>query len=298
VAMRDREPTLVQPRYPVWLRDEFESYLGVLRFSCDPMTSGLEEAMRYSLLSGGKRVRPVLALATARVLGVDHRRVLPLAAGIELIHTLSLIHDDLPAMDDDDVRRGRPTNHRVFGEGIAILAGDALFAEAFRLLACDLAAPPERVVAVIGVLARALGTNGMAGGQYIDLAGTATEPERLVHLQRLKTGALIDATVCCVALVADAPDPAVAAALARYAAELGLLFQLTDDILDATTGTSGRPPGSDARNRRRTAVGAGHAGFAARLADKRLASIRDVLLGAPLDPAELLGIATFVRGRA
>src|SRR5579872_3078 len=121
-------------RYPDHLREEIELYLEDIRFSDEAVTLGLDEAMRYSLLAGGKRIRPVLALATASAIGLERSRVLPLAAAIELIHTYSLIHDDLPAMDDDDLRRGRLTCHKMFGEDVAILAGDGLYAEAFRLL--------------------------------------------------------------------------------------------------------------------------------------------------------------------
>jgi len=132
--------------YPDDLRDEVERYLAELRFSTDPETAGLEEAMRYSLLAGGKRIRPVLALATARAVGLDRESVLPLAAAIELIHTSSLIHADLPAMDDDDLRRGPPTCHRRFGEDVAILAGDGLYAEAFALVLSRQQGEPQRVL--------------------------------------------------------------------------------------------------------------------------------------------------------
>ena len=158
--------------YPDALRDQVERYLAALRFpSAAPQTAGLEEAMRYSLLAGGKRIRPVLALATARAIGREPTGVLPLAAAIELIHTYSLIHDDLPAMDDDDLRRGRPTCHVKFGEDVAILAGDALYAEAFRHLLTEQAGDPARVLAAARELAAATGVDGMVGGQYLDVAG-------------------------------------------------------------------------------------------------------------------------------
>src|ERR671936_1429626 len=156
-----RALALTVSAYPDALRDEVERYLAAMRFpSAAPQTAGLEEAMRYSLLAGGKRIRPVLALATARGLGADPASYLPAAAAIELIHTYSLIHDDLPAMDDDDLRRGRPTAHVRFGEAVAILSGDALLTEAFRL-ALGYPSP-----AVGRVLADA--TLGMIGGQYVD----------------------------------------------------------------------------------------------------------------------------------
>src|SRR5919107_5790157 len=141
--------------YPDELRLEVERYLEGLRFTDDPLTGGLEEAMRYSLLAGGKRIRPVLTLATARAIGREAQHVLPLAAAIELIHTYSLIHDDLPAMDDDDLRRGRPTNHRVHGEGVAILAGDGLYAEAFRHVLTRQEGEPAGLLAAVAELATA-----------------------------------------------------------------------------------------------------------------------------------------------
>src|SRR6202044_2742205 len=152
---------------PEHLREEIELYLEAMRFSEEALSAGLEQAMRYSLLAGGKRIRPVLALATASAIGRDPEWVLPLAVAIELIHTYSLIHDDLPAMDDDDLRRGRPTCHVAFGEDVAILAGDGLYAEAFVLLLSRQEASAERLLAAAAELARATGAQGMVAGQYI-----------------------------------------------------------------------------------------------------------------------------------
>ncbi|MEA2458692.1 MAG: geranylgeranyl diphosphate synthase, type, partial [Thermoleophilaceae bacterium] len=160
--------------YPVELQKRIERYLDTLRFAREPATEGLEEAMRYSLLAGGKRIRPVLALATAEAVGEDQEAVLPLAAAIELIHTYSLIHDDLPAMDDDDLRRGLPTSHVRFGEDVAILAGDGLFAEAVRLFSRQ-PGEPAAVLAALGELASAVGVEGMVGGQYVDVVGSVTD---------------------------------------------------------------------------------------------------------------------------
>jgi len=238
-------------RYPDDLRDAVERYLVELRFSADPETAGLEEAMRYSLLAGGKRIRPVLTLATARAVGMDAETVLPLAAAIELIHTYSLIHDDLPAMDDDDLRRGRPTCHRRFGEDVAILAGDGLYAEAFVLLLGRQQGEPQHVLEAIRELAVATGVQGMVGGQYIDISGASD----LRRLHELKTGRLIGASVGCVLLLADRPQTATLA-YRSFAAELGVLFQIVDDILDVT-GTDdalGKPRGSDERHGKRTYV--------------------------------------------
>ena len=242
--------------YPEELRLEVERYLESLSFSSEAATAGLQDAMRHSLLAGGKRIRPVLALATASAVDMAPGAVLPLASAIELIHTYSLIHDDLPAMDDDDLRRGRPTCHVVYGEDVAILAGDGLYAEAFHLLLSAQAGPPERVLAAAAELAAATGVSGMVGGQYIDVAG-AIDPDAagLRRLHELKTGRLIEASVRCVLLLAEAGRPATIA-YRSFAAELGLLFQIVDDILDVT-GTDadlGKPRGSDERHGKATYV--------------------------------------------
>jgi geranylgeranyl diphosphate synthase type II len=242
--------------YPDGLRAAVEAYLQDLRFSEDPVTTGLDEAMRYSLLAGGKRIRPVLALATARALGRDEGDVLPLAAALELIHTYSLIHDDLPAMDDDDLRRGRPTNHVAFGEDVAILAGDGLYAEAFRLVLTRQAGEPAHLLVAVAELAAATGVNGMVGGQFIDVEDAAPGgPEGLRRLHELKTGRLIGASVECVCLLEGMADPRLTA-FRSFARELGVLFQIVDDILDVT-GTDadlGKPRGSDERHGKRTYV--------------------------------------------
>ena len=182
--------------YPDHLREQVEQYLEQLRFSDEPGTAGLQEAMRYSLLAGGKRVRPVLALATAAAVDMDPAAVLPFAAALELIHTYSLIHDDLPAMDDDDLRRGRPTCHVAFGEDVAILAGDGLYAEAFKHLLSDQRGEPANVLRAAAELACATGVTGMVGGQYLDVAASAPAgAEGLRHLHELKTGRLIRVSV-------------------------------------------------------------------------------------------------------
>jgi geranylgeranyl diphosphate synthase type II len=212
--------------------------------------------MRYSLLAGGKRIRPVLALATAEAVGIDPSAVMPLAAAIELIHTYSLIHDDLPAMDDDDMRRGRPTCHRKFGEDVAILAGDGLFAEAMRLVLSKQEGEPERVLAALCEVADAAGVGGMVGGQYMDVADSAAPgAEGIRHLHELKTGRLIGASVGAVLELSGMSQPATIT-YRRFAAELGVLFQIVDDILDVTGDEKalGKPQGSDERHGKRTYV--------------------------------------------
>jgi geranylgeranyl diphosphate synthase type II len=243
--------------YPEDLREQVEEYISGLRFSEEALTSGLEEAMRYSLLAGGKRIRPVLALATARAIGLKEGEVLPLAGAIELIHTYSLIHDDLPAMDDDRLRRGQPTCHVKFGEDVAILAGDGLYAEAFRHLLTHQRSAPERVLLAAAELATATGVNGMVGGQYADVSSeTPPGADSLRRVHELKTGRLIDASVICVLLLGGLQDGPATIGFRRFAAELGVLFQIVDDILDVT-GTDaalGKPRGSDERHGKQTYV--------------------------------------------
>ncbi len=210
----------------------------------------IHRAMRYSLFAGGKRIRPLLVLAAGEAVGGKREELLVLACAVEMIHTYSLIHDDLPAMDNDDLRRGKPTSHRVFGEAMAILAGDALLTRAFHLLA---ESPPEgegrrRRQEAIAILGRACGTSGLIGGQVLDLEseGRALDPSTLERLHRAKTGALLTACVLGAAALAGA-DEADSRCLAAYGAALGLAFQVVDDILDATEGAErlGKTAGKD-----------------------------------------------------
>jgi geranylgeranyl diphosphate synthase, type II len=214
-------------------------------------TARLQAAMRYSVLGGGKRLRALLVYITGTAFGAREPDLDAPAAAVELIHAYSLIHDDLPAMDDDDLRRGRPACHRAFDEGTAILAGDALQALAFAVLAArsnELDDPTR--VQMFTVLAEAIGVGGMAGGQAIDLeaAGRPADAHRLEQMHRLKTGALIRASVELGALAAPRIDPPVRAALRRYGEEIGLAFQIQDDILDVTGDTAllGKRSGADA----------------------------------------------------
>jgi geranylgeranyl diphosphate synthase type II len=295
------QPPMSADGYPEQLRTQVEGYLEQLRFPAPsaPQTAGLEDAMRYSLLAGGKRIRPVLALATARAVERDPAHVLPLAAAIELIHTYSLIHDDLPAMDDDDLRRGRPTCHVKFGEDVAILAGDALYAEAFKHLLTRQQGEPQLVMAAAAELAGATGVDGMVGGQYLDVAGVASTPEELRTLHALKTGRLIGASVTCVLLLEGLAEAATMP-YRRFAAELGVLFQIVDDILDVT-GTDddlGKPQGSDERHGKHTYVTEFGLDGARRLAAECHAAARSTLAEADSPhPAELEQITDFILTR-
>jgi geranylgeranyl diphosphate synthase type II len=242
--------------YPEELRNQFDEYLGQVTLPSTGPIKGLADAMTYSLLGGGKRIRPVLVLATQLALGGDLARVLPLAAAIEMIHTYSLIHDDLPAMDDDDLRRGQPTLHRKTNEAVAILAGDALFAEAFSLLLTQTPGDSSTLAPATAALAASTGLDGMVGGQYIDVEGLAPDGvSGLELLHGLKTGKLICASCECV-LILEGASGQQADAISAYAKELGLLFQIVDDILDVTgtDGDLGKPAGSDERQGKRTFV--------------------------------------------
>jgi geranylgeranyl diphosphate synthase, type II len=286
------------PAYPDHLRREVEAYLGALRFAgAEPAVAGLEEAMRYSLLAGGKRIRPVLALATAKAIRCP-QSVLPFAAALELIHTYSLIHDDLPAMDDDDLRRGRPTCHRVYGEDVAILAGDGLYAEAFRHVLANQEGDARAILAAVCELAAATGVEGMVGGQYIDIKGLADDgTTTLRRLHELKTGRLIAASVECVLLLSGDTDGPRLPAFREFAAELGVLFQIVDDILDVT-GTDeglGKPRGSDERHGKLTYVSSYGLDGARAMAAESHAKARDALRRAVPDGAtELEHITDFI----
>lgn len=217
-------------------------------------TAGLAEAMRYSLLAGGKRIRPMLVLEFCRICGGDIDAAMDVACGIEMLHTYSLIHDDLPCMDDDELRRGRPTNHVVYGEGIATLAGDALQAEAFGTV-LHAALPADRRARCAEYLADAVGIDGMCGGQYLDLMGEGrilTEQE-LMDINTRKTGALLTAA-CRMGVAAAGGTERELEAASLYGAAIGAAFQICDDVLDVVSTVSelGKPIGSDREENKNT----------------------------------------------
>jgi geranylgeranyl diphosphate synthase type II len=217
----------------------------------------LTDSMRYSVLSGGKRVRPYLAYAFARALGADTERVWPMACAMEMTHCASLIHDDLPVMDDDDLRRGRPTNHKVFGEATALLAGDALFIYVYQVIADAKELDDKSKVWAISLLSSSAGPCGMVGGQQIDMDSEQGSPsvELLKKLQSLKTGALIYASCALGCIAANKyEDEKIMNACRKYASCIGLAFQIKDDILDVTSTAEvlGKPIGSDAANGKNT----------------------------------------------
>jgi geranylgeranyl diphosphate synthase, type II len=282
--------------YPTELQEKVDAYLDALRFAAEPGTARLEEAMRYSLLAGGKRIRPVLALATAEALGRPTDEVLPLAAAIEMIHTYSLIHDDLPAMDDDELRRGKPTCHVAFGEDVAILAGDGLFAEALRLALEQQQGEPANVIAAVREVVTAAGTHGMVGGQFLDVAGADRTDLRRLH--ELKTGALIAASVGSVLALEGLDGPATIP-FRRFAAELGVVFQIVDDILDVTGDEAelGKPRGSDERHGKATYVSVFGLDRARELARESHAAARSALAEADGATGRLGQIADYILTR-
>jgi geranylgeranyl diphosphate synthase, type II len=283
-------------------RRTFEKYLGDLRFTDDPRLAGLEEAMRYSMLAGGKRVRPTLCMEVAWVFGAEPAHVLPSAAAIELVHTYSLIHDDLPAMDDDDFRRGRPTAHKKFGEAIAILAGDAFFGEALTLITVHQEGSCEQVLEVVRELADSTGVNGMVGGQVMDMdqtgVGARVDPETLHMMHKYKTGALIKSSARIGAVLAGAAEEEQAA-VSEYASELGLCFQIVDDVLNATSTREelGKSAGSDAEQGKATFVGVYGLEGARREADKAVERSLAALSRVDGDTSGLRELAFFVRHR-
>jgi geranylgeranyl diphosphate synthase, type II len=263
----------------------------------------LSEALRYSLFSGGKRIRPTLTLAATEAVGGRAADALSFACAVEMIHTYSLIHDDLPSMDDDNLRRGRPTSHVVFGEGIAILAGDALLTEAFRVMAESAlsAASPRRALRAMYEISEAAGAHGMVGGQVADMEAEGGSPDlptvEYIHVR--KTGALILASVRAGAVLSGA-RPKQLRHLTRYGEYVGVAFQIADDILDAEAASSvtGKTEGRDAQRRKVTfpaVLGLPAAKERAReLLDRALEELAD--FGRPADP--LRALARFIVGRA
>ncbi|HSD29045.1 MAG TPA: farnesyl diphosphate synthase [Vicinamibacteria bacterium] len=261
----------------------------------------IHRAVRYSLFAGGKRIRPVLVLAAGEAVGGAREELLPLACAVEMIHTYSLIHDDLPAMDDDDLRRGKPTSHKVFGEAIAILAGDALLTRAFHLMAearggLDAERLRRRLLAT-AILGEACGTTGLIGGQVEDLEseGRAIPPEQLERLHRAKTGALLSACVRGGAVLGGARGDDLGR-LTSYANAIGLAFQVVDDILDATEAAErlGKTAGKDAAARKATYVSVHGLEGARSLATRLRAEADDA--AAALGPRgdELRGLARLI----
>ena len=231
-----------------------EALAGYFKVREGALNAGLADAMRYSLLAGGKRIRPLLVLEFCRIAGGDIEKALPVACAVEMLHTYSLIHDDLPCMDNDELRRGKPTNHMVYGECTATLAGDALQAEAFgTILRCDL--PPAVKANCAEILAGAVGLDGMCGGQFLDMSweGRALTEQELSEINIRKTGALLVAA-CQMGVAAAGGRELMLAAAGHYGSAIGMAFQIRDDMLDvlSTAEELGKPIGSDLEEKKNT----------------------------------------------
>ena len=237
---------------------EVEAALSGFLPEADAIPRKLHEAMRYTVLGGGKRVRPLLVYASGALFDAEPSALARAACALEMIHVYSLVHDDMPCMDDDALRRGKPTVHVAYDEATALLVGDALQAQAFELLASNVALPPARQIAMLQLLARAAGSRGMCGGQAIDLdsVGLALTRQQLEQMHQLKTGALLHASVLLGALCGKDLEAPERAALDAYSKAIGLAFQVVDDILDATadSATLGKTAGKDAADNKPTYV--------------------------------------------
>lgn len=261
------------------------------------------ESMRYSLMAGGKRLRPILCLAACELVGGTTEMAMPTACSLEMIHTMSLIHDDLPAMDNDDFRRGKPTNHKVYGDDIAILAGDGLLAYAFEYIAAQTqGVPADRVLRVIAHLGKAVGAAGLVGGQVVDLESEGRPDvtvETLTWIHRHKTGALLEACVACGAILGGASEETLEQ-MSLYAQEIGLAFQIVDDILDitATPEALGKTAGKDLQAQKATYPSLWGLDESRRQADQLIASAKGRLepFGEAANP--LLAIADYITARS
>ena len=277
-------------------REMVEEYLQGLFLRNRPY-GRLQEAMRYSLLAGGKRVRPVMTLAFCEALGGNAKYAVPLGGALECVHTYSLIHDDLPCMDDDDLRRGRPTCHKVYGETMAVLAGDALQAEAFRLISFAPGLSAEQRVEAVHALASSCGGDGMVAGQVLDMEGLAHDEGALRDLCLRKTGGLLGAAALLGCIAAGAP-PEVRRQAVDYAEHVGLAFQVRDDVLDviADQDEFGKPVGSDREEGKETFVDLRGLEGCEKLVAEETRLAREAIAGFP-DNGFLLALADSLAGR-
>ena len=278
------------------LRRQVDEYLEGLVFSAAPSTQPLRDAMRYSLLAPGRRIRPMIALATADALGRPPASMLPLAAALEMIHTHALMHVDLPAMGDGDLRAGKPATHVVFGESVALLAGDALFAEAITLVLREQPGEPARVLAASAELMQAVGVEGLVGALYADRGHTQDlDDRRLRQAYELRTGGLVASAVETVLTLTGEPGPA-AGSLRRFGAAAGVLSQIVDDIRDATAQANGAraAAGRVARRARSTYVSAFGLPRSRELARESHAHASAALTEIPGDGVALQSVADYI----
>ncbi len=257
----------------------------------------LKEAIKYSIESGGKRFRPILCMITAKSMGYDYKIVMPTACAIEFIHTYSLIHDDLPSMDNDDMRRGKPTCHKKFGEDIAILTGDALFSEAINIIIKYQNTDAGTKVKILGEITDATGVNGMAAGQIIDVyyTGKKISKDRLEYMHKNKTGKLIASSVRCAAIICGA-EGSVLKKLTDYSENLGLAFQITDDILDVTSNrkTAGKSTGKDALQKKNTYPDMWGVSKSKKIAERKIKKSIEIIESMDIERKLLVNMAKFL----
>ncbi len=283
--------------YPDYLVKEFNEYLRKVMSKYNKVPGILKKAMFYCMRNGGKRLRPVLCMLTAISLNKDYKVVLPTACAIEFIHTYSLIHDDLPAIDNDDLRRGKPSCHKAYGEDIAILTGDALFAESFNIIATDQKGSAEDKIAVIKEIAAASGAMGMVAGQFIDVyySGKKISKNQLDYMHQNKTGKLIRASIKCGAIISGADQNQIKS-LSFFARNIGLVFQITDDILDITSNskTLGKTAGKDSMQDKNTFPSIWGLEESKKIARQKVSQAIGMLKGSGLNTVPLEDIANFL----
>lgn len=283
--------------YPEYLAKEVDRYLKSYLKKYESIPEELKNSIRYSIESSGKRFRPVLSLATAKSLGFEISHIMPTACAIEFIHTYSLIHDDLPAIDNDDLRRGKPTCHRQFGEDIAILTGDALFAESFNIIIKDQIADPDIKLRVLDELITASGASGMVAGQIVDVCSTGTiiTKERLEYMHLNKTAKLITAAVRSSAILCNA-GPQILEGLTEYGLNIGLAFQITDDILDITSNSvlTGKTHGKDSLRLKNTYPHLWGLEESKKIAQRKISKALGSIKNINIDTRLLVDIAEFI----
>ena len=283
--------------YPEFLIGEFNDHLKYYIKMYHNVSGILKEAIKYSIEGDGKRFRPLLCMITAKSLGQDYKIVMPTACAIEFIHTYSLIHDDLPSIDNDDLRRGKPTCHKKFGEDIAILTGDTLFSEAFNIILKYQLTDAETKVRVLSEIADATGAEGMAGGQIIDVyyTGKKMNKDRLEYMHRKKTGKLITASVRCAAIICGANEE-ILKKLTAYSDNIGLAFQITDDILDIKSNKiiAGKTTGKDLRQKKNTYTTIFGVKKSKKIAEEKVKESIEIIKSMDIEHKWLINIAKFL----
>ena len=287
----------IRSLYPEFLVKEVNSNLQKYLKKYKDIPEILKKAINYTIRNGGKRFRPILCLLTAKSLGKDYKTVFPTACAIEFIHTYSLIHDDLPSIDNDDFRRGKPSCHKVFGEDIAILTGDALFAESFSIILDNQVSDSETKIKVLSEIANASGTLGMVSGQVVDVyfSGKKISKEKLEYMHNNKTGKLISASVRCGAILSGASKDYLKK-LTEFSKNIGLVFQITDDILDITSSSKdiGKTTGKDSIQKKNTFVSIYGIDKSKKIAKEKVEDAISIIKSMDIDYKWLVNISKFL----